>query len=324
MKRILAAAVVVLMTAGCGRSLVQDFRSGFPTKDMVEVKTPASSSLKEGGDLATSYSALQGERANSYSLTRGATVTINTGTLWVLGLVKAITDQQPTTVEQDKAIWGPGSDALDPNIYKMTATRDPNSDDSFSYALEAKPKSAADSAYVVILSGHHVRTSDAHGSGSFLVDWDAAQTLVDHDPNAVGTATVDYSREDGTNNVTVSAEFDNVNDGNGGRQDLSYRYAKAPGADGSFEFKAFQNIDSDPSRSMPEKWTVHSRWNETGAGRADYQVSEGNLTSPVTGNECWDTSFNSSMVIASWDPSQNYGSEATDCSTFTSASYSDL
>src|SRR4051812_19593999 len=112
MKRILAAAVVISIATGCG-GLVQDFRTGLPTKDMVEVKTPGSAGLREEG-VSTAYSALQGQRANSYSLTRGATVTINGGTLFVLALVKAITDQQPTTVEENRAVWGPGNsgDAL--------------------------------------------------------------------------------------------------------------------------------------------------------------------------------------------------------------------
>ena len=114
-----------------------------------------------------------------------------------------------------------------------------------------------------------------------------------------------------------------MNDGKGGIGDFGYAYDRNPDGSGSFEFLTFEDIHDDVSMTLQEKLTVRSRWNTSGAGRADYEASEGNLSSAVTGNECWDTSFNSQYVNASWDSSQNYGVEATDCA-FTSAEYSSL
>lgn len=321
MKRILAAAVVALFATGCNRSLTDEFRNGIPTREMVEVQTPGA----ETGSrvVMTSESALQGDRAGSYQMTRAATVTVNGGTLFVLGLIKAITDQRPTSVDENVAVWGPGNsgDALDPHLYRLTVTK--TAEGTFSYALEAKDKNLGDDAYVVLISGTHQATeTDRHGSGTFLIDWDAAQTLPEHG-NQVGSAIVEYARAEGTGVITVAAEFDQVNGGNGERKDFSYRYSKTPGEGGTFDFLAHGDIHNDPSMSLEEKFTVRSRWNEQGSGRADFQVSEGNLTQAYNGNECWDTSFNSQYVNQDWNPEANYGEEATDCA-FPTAEYSSL
>ena len=44
-----------------------------------------------------------------------------------------------------------------------------------------------------------------------------------------------------------------------------------------------------------EDFTIHSRWQETGAGRTDYQLTGGDVArrgiAPVTVSECWDIAF---------------------------------
>ncbi|MDQ3266547.1 MAG: membrane lipoprotein lipid attachment site-containing protein [Myxococcota bacterium] len=319
MKRILSAAVITLLLSGCNRTLVDEFRNGLPKKEMVEVKTPGNDST---APVRSQGSALQGDRSDSYRMTRAATVTVNGATLSVLGLIKAITDHRPTTIDENQAVWGPSvPEALEPHIYRLTVTK--SAEGAFSYALEGKDKTLGDDAYVILISGNHQATAtEGRGSGSFLLDFDAAQTLPEHDA-LVGAVTVDYARADETDVITVAAEFDNVNDGHGGRDDFSYRYSKTPGTGGTFDFLTREDIHHDPAMSLPEKLTVRSRWNEQGAGRSDYQVTEGNLSSAVTGNECWDTSFDSQYLNASWNPSANYGDEASACA-FTPAEYSSL
>ncbi|MGZ3459250.1 MAG: hypothetical protein ACXU86_12195, partial [Archangium sp.] len=83
-KNLLFAA---LMLVGCGRmSREEEFRSVLPTQEMVEVKTPAQS-----GQALTAESDVrqmaQGQMSDFYKLTRATTVSVNGGTLWVLGLV---------------------------------------------------------------------------------------------------------------------------------------------------------------------------------------------------------------------------------------------
>jgi hypothetical protein len=47
----------------------------------------------------------------------------------------------------------------------------------------------------------------------------------------------------------------------------------------------------------------------------------GDLSTQATVSECWDESFKSSFLDVSFDPTQNYGSAATDCATFTTAKF---
>jgi len=314
MNRILAAAAMLALAA-CDPAA--KFRNGVPTRDQVEVKLPTSTAQK----VSPMSSPLQGDIAGSYQLTRGATQGVNGATLFVLGLVKAVTDNHPTTITETAAVWGPyPGDALDPNMYKLTVTKGQGT--TYSYALEAKGKTADDTAWVVLLSGSHdPAATQGFGSGTFLIDFDAAQTLPQHGAD-VGTAQVDYARVQGTGVVTVAAQFVNVNDGHGGLGNFSYHYSATPQQGGTFDFMTWENVVT--ASAALEKLTVHSRWMETGAGRSDYQVTLGDLTSTTaTGNECWDTNFASQYVNLSYNPVAGYGVEATDC-VFPTAEYSSL
>ena len=96
---------------------------------------------------------LPGRRVRLLRLTRGATVRVNTGALAVLGLVESITDDQPTSLKGNVAVWGPYTDALSPTTWKLTVTK--TAANTYSYKLEGKAKAAADSAFKVVLSGTH-------------------------------------------------------------------------------------------------------------------------------------------------------------------------
>ncbi len=321
MKRILAATAALLVLAGCD-SLEAQFRNGLPQKSMVELNIPGRDTV-EGKVSMTSE--LRGDRSNSYLLTRGATRSVNGGTFFILALIDGVTKNRPTSMDENTAVWGPyPGDALDPNTYKLTVNR--TGDKNFTYALEAKGKTAPEDAWVVIVSGSHTKgETDNHGNGTFLIDWDNAQTLPEHGPE-IGTAEITYAKEQGTEKVTVSAEFVGVSDGNSGTTNFSYRYSATPGAGGTFDFMVRGDINNDVGTITLEKLTIHSRWLETGAGRADIRVTEGDLGAlEATGNECWDTSFNSQYANLSYDPNpaSNYGTDATDCAIH-GAEYSTL
>lgn len=321
-----------LMLVGCGRmDREEEFRSVLPTKEMVEVKTPAKSgqALSVEGTGALSE---KGQTSDLYQLTRGTTVLVNGGTLAVLGLVDAVTKYNPTTVTDDTAVWGPHTEALARNTWKLTVKK--TGDNTYSYTVSAKAKDAADSAFVDIITGTHTASTDeagepmkGFGQGDFTLDWDKAQTLPEHDNN-VGRFTVKYSRLDDKNAATVDASFRDVRDE--GTQQLvnaDYRYAATPGQGGQFDFKLSQDWykPSGSTSTAKETLTIKSRWLETGAGRSDVRLSGGDLNQEeATASECWDTTFASQYLRASYTvPQVRYGTEATDCA-FTPAVYSSL
>jgi hypothetical protein len=246
----------------------------------------------------------------------------------VLALVRVITAYPPTSVDTDVAVWGPHTQPLSPNTWRLTVHR--LAPGQFQYDFEAKPKTADDTGYLKILSGHHNvadtsaprRTGlPAYGSGDFVIDWDAQQMLPEHDDN-VGSASFVYSRPSATEDATISVDFHQVKDDETGmRVDATYDYVEHPGNGGNFQFTMVK--DAIPTTPALETLSVRSRWQETGAGRSDVKMQGGDLASEATANECWDANFASTFMTNSYgDTAKDWGAEA-DC-VFTPAEYATL
>jgi hypothetical protein len=325
MKRMPLFAACLVITA-CGGGQDAEFKDGFPSADTVKLEVPETSSTQQPLEgTGVQKQGLQGETADFYKLTRLTTVAVNVGVGVVLGLVKAIVDQPATSVSGNVAVWGPYTDQLSPNTWKLTVTR--NAPHDFTYSLQGKPKQAGDSAYVTVLSGHHLPAVDAQGNvipnegdGTFLLDWDAAQTLPEHDQN-VGKAAVTYSRHDAPARVTIDVNFTQTRDAaNNKLIDSVYKFEKEPGVGGQFQYSV--NKDVQNNNSQAEHLTIRSRWQDNGAGRSDVKATGGDLITDATANECWDQNFASTWLSESWAPFSGWGTEST-C-VFPTADYSDL
>ncbi|MES1209858.1 MAG: hypothetical protein ABUS79_28315, partial [Pseudomonadota bacterium] len=187
-------------TMGCGKADDGEFNGSVPTSATVALEVPAANGAPaaSASNVSVKGSALQGTLANDYLLTRTVVGVVNTATAAVLTLVKDITDYPPTTVDGNTAVWGPGTDPLSANTYRLTVTR--AAPHVFTYKLDGKGKNDPDTAFVTVLSGTHTRALDAaghvvkgFGSGDFTLDFDAADTLPQHDDN-VGQVAFQYSR----------------------------------------------------------------------------------------------------------------------------------
>ncbi|MFP2905996.1 hypothetical protein ACLESD_13245 [Pyxidicoccus sp. 3LFB2] len=323
-KSLLCAAALVF--AGCDSTKNDEasFRDGLPSKEMVEMKAPS----KGGQGLTAFYG--QGQTAEYFALTVGAAATVNGGTAWVLNLIEEIVKHTPTTIEGDVAVWGPHTDALSPTTWKLTVTR--TDDDSYTWVLEGKAKTANDSAFVAVLSGTHTVAVDddgervkGFGAGEFLIDWEKIRTLPNENQDEMGTAEMRYSRMDAAAVATVEADFRSIRDEEapGTRLDANYRFKQAPGAGGELDFVIKKNIDTDPARVLVENLAIKSRWEATGAGRSDIKLSGGDLFGEATVNECWDSNFLSGYFAVSFNPAVGYGTVGA-CGNFTTAVYSTL
>ena len=322
------------LVPACGLGQDDEFKDGVPSSDTVQLKVPDQTSTTQGqlsaGDSVTVRGALLGQTADLYRTTREVTVVINGGTLAVLGLVHTIVQFPPTSIGADSAVWGPHSEPLSPNAWRLTVTR--VAAGSFDYVLAAKPKQAADTVFISILSGHHNVVAGPHGrvieglgDGTLTVDWDAEQTLPEHD-NIVGKADFTYARASFTSTASIGVVFTGVKDaGSTELYNANYQYAATPGAGGDFQYAAHRDVlpGPGPTGTAKELFSIHSRWLETGAGRADVQITGGDSPTPTpTQNECWDASFASTFKSTNYDPTQSWGMEST-C-VFASASYSSL
>lgn len=316
MKKLMLGAMLVVVSA-CGVDQGADFRKGIPKSGDVALKLPgqANQPLMSTG---TRRDGLEGAQSEFYKLTREVTVFVNSGTAATLLLVEKIVRYPATSTTADSATWGPHTEPLSPNTWKLTVVR--TAPETYSYTLEGKGKTEADSAYRVVLSGNHVNLGQNLGTGSFLIDWDKDRQLPEN-ANNFGTVTVTYARTSATATTQIDADFVQVRHGTTEpRVDAQYRYAATPGQGGAFEFQLAKDfVDTTPAL---ENGKIKSRWLESGAGRADTQVSGGDLASPVTINECWDSGFLSRFQQTSYSPAQNYG--AASICAFATPEYASL
>jgi hypothetical protein len=317
-RRLFGSLVVMsaLAFTGCGGDPGSAFRAGVPTTQTVKLALPGDDgqALTSRG---TTRQGLEGETAALYAMTRSVSKTINGGVGATLDLVQRVVAYPATTVTGSTAVWGPYTEALSPNTWKLTVTqRAPN---DFTYLLEGKGKTEADTAFRVVLSGSHLSTGTNLGSGTLLLDWNQAQGLPEHDAN-VGTATVSYAHATSSGPVDIDAQFSQVrDDATGALVDARYHYAQDAAQHGALEFS--QNKDVTGGAAL-EHLTIKSRWQPTGEGRADVQATGGDLTQPATLSECWDGSFLSRYLTSTFAPAADYGAAST-C-VFTAAEYSAL
>ncbi len=329
----LALALPLAAAGACGKADGADeFRDGVPYREDVAMVLPGVSTQQgalTAGGVTTVRGALLGEQADSYKLTRDVTGMVNGATAAVLTLVKTVTEYPPSSMAPNVAVWGPYTEPLRANTWRLTVNRIGRG--MFHYTFDAKPRGTDDGMYVTVLSGQHNVANPgtlrhphlpAYGSGDFTLDWDKAQTLPEHDDN-VGKASFTYSRPSPTSDVNIDATFTQVRDKDTGMLiDAKYGYIATPGMGGTFQF----TLTKDAIVTTPalETMTVRSRWQETGAGRADIKVVGGDLgTTEATANECWNTGdlgFLSVYQTNSYGDSAKMWGAQTDC-VFPTADY---
>jgi hypothetical protein len=332
---LLALAGCGPMGSGKGGGYDGPFAHTTPTEETVALAIPegqATAASEEG----VRTSALLGDEADSYKLTRAVTVVVNGGTAWVLGLVKLIVSYPPTrVVGTDTAVWAPAPDPLAKKAWRLSVTRvEPQ---VFDWKFDAKAKADPDSAFITILSGRHTRAVDGagqpienYGSGNFTIDWNAANTLpreVEERDHNVGVATFSYARVSPTAVTSINVDFNGVEDDKTHEiHNAIYRYVATPGAGGDFKYGSVQDNFPDPGNTgtAKETMTIHSRWLESGAGRSDYRTAGSDVTAALGGDasisECWNESFASVYMTASWDATAGWGA-ASSCA-FTTAEFS--
>jgi hypothetical protein len=318
--------------AGCGIIDADEFRGGVPTREAVNLQVPGGSTSGALTAEGVTRSALLGEKADTYTTTRAITAVVNGGTWAVLSLVRTVIDFPASSLHGDTAVWGPHTEPLSPNTWKLTVTR--LEKNKFHWLFEARAKVDPDTAFMSIIEGTHTaaldgagRPMEGFGSGDFVIDWDAAAKLPEHDDN-VGRAAFTYSRLSPAAVTSVDVDFKGIQDKTTHEVfDAVYRYGATPGAGGDLRYAADQDITPGPgpTGTAKEHFTVHSRWQETGAGRCDIRATGGDLDAiplVVTGSECWDSNFLSVYKNLSYDPNGDWGAEAS-CA-FTPAEYAGL
>ena len=331
---LLPALLIPVALQACAKpDGADEFRDGVPFHEDIVMTVPGGAAAQQSAltvaGVAKTQGALLGEKADLFKTTREITTMVNGATAAVLTMVKTITEFPASRVDTDVAVWGPYTGPLQANTWRLTVNRVGTG--MFHYALEAKPRATDDTMYLTVLSGEHIvanplsrrRTNlPAYGNGNFVLDWDNAQKLPDHDDN-VGKAAFTYSRPSASTHVTIDATFTQVLDRDTGMLvDARYGYVQTPAQGGEFQFTLTK--DAVVTTAALETMTVRSRWQESGAGRSDVKLAGGDLGgAEATASECWssgDTGFTSVYLTNSYgDPAKLWG--APSACAFLTADY---
>jgi hypothetical protein len=225
--------------------------------------------------------------ASYYQFTRSITDSVDTVTTEILGEVLLVSSLPPTTVDANHAVWGPGSsDALDPVSWKLTVTAMGGGE--YAYEVDGRPHlSNSEADWRAILTGQgYDASSPSYQSGSFLVDNGALLALDPTRTTSTGTVSITYDARSYPLNAAANV---NPDDGTGAYYDVTVLH----GVDGSgvMSLTALTDISTPPD-GMNENVAENSRWDSTGAGRADVKMSGGALgTTTVVLSQCWSNSF---------------------------------
>jgi hypothetical protein len=273
MKRLLAIPVAMAVACGGSSGSFQDnAAASLPNKSSVAMNTPGgatsakytspSAALTEGGDASRDATT----NDPFFALTVGVAVTFNVPVAAFLDLISSIANTPPTSCTATVCTWGPGHSTFDFNNYELTVSQDADGT-SFDWALSAQPLSKPTAPFVQIAGGVAKPSGEAHhGSGSFSMDFDAANTL---DGPHSGQGKLNVTSYNNVGPASLAVTFTGAQDSTVTSQlnNIAYSYAADSTGGGDLQF-ALKNT------TTLNNFSVHSRWKNDGSGRADIQGTD--------------------------------------------------
>lgn len=285
------ALVSISLVGGTGCAPQEDdaerFREALPHQEEVALRVPGTNgtaSTSQALRIATTPVEGQGVAGNAkyYQLTRDLTAGVDWATAVILGGIWAIVHTPPTTLEDKRAVWGPGAaNALEPAVWRFTVTE--VGDAEYDYVLEGQPKQGGD--WLPVLNGHGYGKSRAeHKQGWFVANNDNYRTLEPTRGKDYGTTKITFDLKQLP--ATILAEL-RPGDARGW---VDLKVTHDVGGAGSIDIKGTGDLDQSKATKM-EDLEILSRWAADGAGRADASLANGDMPLTVDATECWSSTF---------------------------------
>jgi len=314
MKKLTSLLAIALMIGACAPADVADqYREALPKKEAIQIGTPSADGSP--GALSVRRDALgdtplyQSEYA---VMSYWTALTLNLGVWWTLQVVQFIVAHPPTACDDLSCTWGPWVDDDGNNRWQLVVVKE---GEEFVYTLSAQ-NGETNGPFVPFLAGVARPGADKdHGSGSFTIDFDAQDALfhgplwekkdygqlnVTHDNTAaptIGAVFVGAKNSDPADPHFLNAAYSFVDTGSGGELQI-----------------AFENLDTT------ENVGLRTRWNGTGAGRADAHYNDPRVPVDYFASECW--AGEQFAWVEVYDTKFQFGAEAS-CA-FIPASYADI
>ncbi len=265
------------MLTACNLDLGSDYADVLPD-ERLSIDMPTASSLAKSADDT--------EWAEFYVLTANVTDDVNGLIGSVLGTIDLVTDHRPTSFDRDNhtAVWGPMTDALDPNEWFLTVDYEPASDE-YTWVIEAVPKDS-ETRYAVAAGEVDAGATKLESTGRFALDFTQIAEL-DPTEQGQGRFFVEYALLDAA--ASAQAWFEDAGEE---RADAYYDFTQVDGGEGSMDLVWVGDSDGSAGAGLDEVLLIRSRWLADGAGRSDVYITDGDLGDEVVNaSECWDTGF---------------------------------
>ncbi len=262
------------------------FREALPATSDVNLSVPRSGDATSAQTLAIGSSDGTSGYAKFYTFTRNVTDGVDFVTGAILGTLWLVVHTHPTTIDEHQATWGPGSgDALSPVVWRLTVKEVGNA--VFDFELDGRPKaSTSETDYLAVLTGRgYGKSHPLHRDGFFLVDNDAARQLDPDRAHDHGTTKITYQLHAWPATLDVEIRPTPAPDW------LDITVTHQQDGSGAVDIDALTDVEPVVKDGNLEDIVMHSRWANTGAGRADVQISGGDVSTLVKATECWSTSF---------------------------------
>ena len=299
-------ALPLLAAAACGPKESPDvalFRQAIPSSDDVKVTDPT------GNGAATTTQAAPGvvgqapsvQYAKLYKLTRNLYDVVNYGSAAILGGVWLVAHTAPTTIDDNEAIWGPGSEPLHPAEYRLRVSK--VAEDTYDWVWEGRAKGTQE-AFRAVIKGKGYADRDArHGTGDFMIDFDTANDLDGarlNGENESGTIAIEYDIRGapilgGPRDITVRSTPSQKD------ERFVLRITRGEQGQGGSVDLALHGDTDDTKKTLPEEVVLKSRFRGDGAGRSDVKMSGGDIPGGlvVDMSECWSKTFERSYYTDS-------------------------
>jgi hypothetical protein len=300
---VLAGALLSAPLIGC--SLKADasdaFREALPQEGDLSLKVPGGG----GGSTKTASNGIhvQGGVASSnaayYVFTRNMTDVVDGGTAVILASIWTLVHSPATTIDPagKTATWGPGQGtALEPAVWRFVVHE--VGDKEYDYELDGRPRASTSEAdFKVVLRGHgYGKSRPEHRLGWFQWDHDVARSLDPAGTKSTDSGTSKVTFDLRATPTTIAVELKPTATATWANVKVTHL---AEGA-GSVDISSLGDIEEDAKKDGKyEDIVLHSRWDKTGAGRSDVQLSGGSLSQLVKASECWSSAFTRSYYTDS-------------------------
>jgi hypothetical protein len=284
---------LALAVAACGNYSTEDidFQLAVPKSEELSTRVPG-------------HALVRPDAPEYYKATRDVGTAFNTLVVDVTGLVDSVRATPPSARNGDERIWGPFRHRLDRNWeVRLRMSRDFSREEpSFRYEFEFHRAGLASGPWERLLSGTFGLD---RGHGEIVLDLTAARKsgYPVGEFEDLQRLTLSYQRRQYPIELKMAIEY--VDEST--KPDSSFRYLENPDKSGELSFLL------RPQNLLIQTLEVRSRWNPTGAGRADARITEGvyAMGNPL-GIDCWDVDARATYVLREYGNRREEGS-ATSC-----------